>query len=62
MPAADQVKTLVLKFWKSWQKPDWQEMRECLDDEIEFGGNRKSADAFTEMCKTCDVTGVPALQ
>lgn len=26
----EQNKTLILKYWNSWQKPDWEEMRSSL--------------------------------
>lgn len=33
------VERLILKYWNSWQKPDWSEMRSCLANNIIFGEN-----------------------
>ncbi len=42
---------IILKYWHSWQRPDWEEMRLCLAGEIDFGGHLLSADDFLVMCQ-----------
>ena len=42
---------LIMKYWHSWQKPDWQELRGCLAPKVDFGGIEMESDAFVEMCK-----------
>jgi hypothetical protein len=48
------TKELVLKYFYSWQKKDWEEMRSCLSDSLEFapGTPFKSPDDFVNFCKT----------
>ena len=42
---------LILKYWNSWQKPDWEQMRSCLADQINFGGQMLDSDNFVVMCQ-----------
>ena len=51
MTISEKNKDLILKYWNSWQKPDWEEMRSCLANEINFGGHPMNADQFTVMCQ-----------
>ena len=46
-----EIKQLLLKYWESWQKPDWEEMRSCLADTINFGGHELDSDQFVAMCQ-----------
>ncbi|MCG8423747.1 MAG: antibiotic biosynthesis monooxygenase [Proteobacteria bacterium] len=51
---AEATKELVLKYFNSWQNHDWETMRACLADELDFEGPQgpatMSADQFAEMC------------
>ena len=42
---------LILNYWKSWQVPDWSEMRSCLADQFSFGGLTMDSDEFVAMCQ-----------
>jgi len=45
------TRDVILRYWKSWQKQDWDELRDCLADEVRMGEHAVSADAFTQMCR-----------
>ncbi|MDX1407559.1 MAG: hypothetical protein R3330_05480 [Saprospiraceae bacterium] len=44
------TKQLIMNYWRSWQIADWDLLRSSLHDQIHFGGQAITADAFTEMC------------
>lgn len=48
-------KELVLRYWNSWQKADFEEMRECLADKFSLSGGGQfkfdDPDKFVEMSK-----------
>ena len=50
MSKASSNRDLIMKYWYSWQKPDWPEMRSCLAPTVLFGGTELDSDAFVEMC------------
>ena len=51
---SEATKELVLRYFNSWQRQDWETMRACLADTIDFegpgGAGPMSADDFTAMC------------
>lgn len=46
---SEDTKSLILKYWNSWQKKDWQAMRECLAETIVFGGNPMPSEQLVVM-------------
>ncbi|MDN5204849.1 nuclear transport factor 2 family protein [Fulvivirgaceae bacterium BMA10] len=54
MDTIEKNKELVLKYFYSWQKGDFEALRASLQDDVEFdmNGNKiTGADPFVEMCK-----------
>jgi hypothetical protein len=46
------TKDLVLSYWRSWQKPDFAEMRSYLADTMMLGGHPAPSESFVKMCES----------
>lgn len=46
----ESTRELVLRYFGTWPRGDWEGMRACMADTIDFNGQSHNADAFVAMC------------